>query len=146
MAEAYIFDALRTPRGKGKQGGALNQATPIHLAATALRALRERNQLDTSKVDDVVLGCVEPVGEQGADIARVAALYAPLYPVVQRVDIRTAEMIKYASNSVLATLISFSNEIGRLCSAVGDIDVAEVMRGVHEAAYLAFCDPPRAVR
>jgi acetyl-CoA C-acetyltransferase len=76
MADAYIFDALRTPRGKGKQGGALNQATPIHLAATALRALRDRNQLDTSKVDDVVLGCVEPVGEQGADIARVAALYA----------------------------------------------------------------------
>jgi acetyl-CoA C-acetyltransferase len=76
MAEAYIFDALRTPRGKGKQGGALNQATPIHLAATALRALAERNALDTSKVDDVVLGCVEPVGEQGADIARVAALYA----------------------------------------------------------------------
>ena len=76
MADAYIFDALRTPRGKGKQGGLLNQATPIHLAATALRALRERNNLDTSKVDDVVLGCVEPVGEQGADIARVAALYA----------------------------------------------------------------------
>ena len=76
MTEAYIFDALRTPRGKGKQGGALNQATPIYLAATALRALRDRNNLDTSKVDDVVLGCVEPVGEQGADIARVAALYA----------------------------------------------------------------------
>ena len=76
MTEAYIFDALRTPRGKGKQGGALNQTTPIYLAATALRALRERNQLDTSKVDDVVLGCVEPVGEQGADIARVATLYA----------------------------------------------------------------------
>ena len=76
MTEAFIFDALRTPRGKGKQGGALNQATPIHLAATALRALRDRNGLDTSKVDDVVLGCVEPVGEQGADIARVAALYA----------------------------------------------------------------------
>ena len=47
MAEAYIFDALRTPRGKGKQGGALNQATPIHLAATALRALRDRIDLDT---------------------------------------------------------------------------------------------------
>ena len=76
MTEAYIYDALRTPRGKGKQGGALNQATPIYLAATALRALRDRNGLDTSKVDDVVLGCVEPVGEQGADIARVAALYA----------------------------------------------------------------------
>ncbi len=76
MAEAYIYDAVRTPRGKGKQGGSLNQATPIHLAATVLRALRERNSLDTAYVDDVVLGCVEPVAEQGADIARVAALYA----------------------------------------------------------------------
>ncbi|MBK7766532.1 MAG: acetyl-CoA C-acetyltransferase [Sulfuritalea sp.] len=76
MAEALIFDALRTPRGRGRQGGSLNQVTPIYLAATALRALRERNALDTSKVDDVVLGCVEPVGEQGADIARIAALHA----------------------------------------------------------------------
>ena len=76
MADAYIFDAVRTPRGKGKQGGGLNQATPIHLAATVLRAIRERNGLDTGLVDDVVLGCVEPVAEQGADIARVAALYA----------------------------------------------------------------------
>ena len=76
MAEALIFDALRTPRGRGRQGGSLNQVTPIYLAATALRALRERNALDTSRVDDVVLGCVEPVGEQGADIARIAALHA----------------------------------------------------------------------
>ena len=76
MTEAFIYDALRTPSGRGKQGVGLNQATPIHLAATALRALRDRNSLDTSLVDDVVLGCVEPVAEQGADIARVAALYA----------------------------------------------------------------------
>ncbi|MBK8119980.1 MAG: acetyl-CoA C-acetyltransferase [Sulfuritalea sp.] len=76
MAEALIFDALRTPRGRGRQGGSLNQVTPIYLAATALRALRERNALDTSRVDDVVLGCVEPIGEQGADIARIAALHA----------------------------------------------------------------------
>ncbi len=76
MADAFVFDALRTPRGRGRQGGSLNQVTPIYLAATVLRALRERNALDTSLVDDVVLGCVEPVGEQGADIARIAALYA----------------------------------------------------------------------
>ena len=73
---AYIYDAVRTPRGKGKSGGSLNQTTPVYLAAHVLKSLRERNGLDTSKVDDVVLGCVEPVGEQGADIARVAALYA----------------------------------------------------------------------
>jgi acetyl-CoA C-acetyltransferase len=76
MTEAYIFDAVRTPRGKGRKDGALHGVTPIELAATALRALRDRNALDTALVDDVVLGCVEPVAEQGADIARVAALYA----------------------------------------------------------------------
>ncbi|MCW5729406.1 MAG: acetyl-CoA C-acetyltransferase [Alphaproteobacteria bacterium] len=76
MTEAFIFDAVRTPRGKGKSSGALHEVTPINLAVTALSAIRERNQLDTSLVDDVVLGCVEPVGEQGADIARVAVLAA----------------------------------------------------------------------
>ncbi|MGH8446793.1 MAG: acetyl-CoA C-acetyltransferase [Solimonas sp.] len=76
MTEAFIYDAVRTPRGKGKKDGSLHQVTPIELAATCLRALEARNQLDTSLVDDVVLGCVTPVGEQGADIARVAALYA----------------------------------------------------------------------
>ncbi len=76
MTEAYIYDAVRTPRGKGKQGGTLNQMTPVHLAAHVLKAIRERNGLDTAKVDDIILGCVEPVGEQGACIARVAALYA----------------------------------------------------------------------
>jgi acetyl-CoA C-acetyltransferase len=76
MTEAYIYDAVRTPRGRGKSSGSLNQTTPVYLAAHVLKSLRDRNGLDTSKVDDVVLGCVEPVGEQGADIARVAALYA----------------------------------------------------------------------
>jgi acetyl-CoA C-acetyltransferase len=76
MADAFIYDAVRTPRGKGKKDGSLHQVTPVHLVANVLWALRERNNLDTSKVDDVVLGCVTPVGEQGADIARTAVLYA----------------------------------------------------------------------
>ncbi|MGN7101140.1 acetyl-CoA C-acetyltransferase [Ralstonia holmesii] len=74
--EAYIYDAVRTPRGKGKKDGSLHGVTPLRLAAAALRAIRDRNQLDTSLVDDVVLGCVEPVGEQGACIGRVAVLSA----------------------------------------------------------------------
>ena len=74
--EAYIYDAVRTPRGKGKKDGSLHGVTPLRLAATALRAIRDRNQLDTALVDDVVLGCVEPVGEQGACIGRVAVLAA----------------------------------------------------------------------
>ena len=76
MAEAYIYDAVRTPRGKGKKDGALHEITALSLATQVLEQLRDRNGLDTSKVDDVVLGCVSPVGEQGADIARTAVLTA----------------------------------------------------------------------
>lgn len=76
MTQAYIYDAVRTPRGKGKKDGSLHQVTPVHLLGNLLHALQQRNQLDTALVDDVVLGCVTPVGEQGADIARTAVLYA----------------------------------------------------------------------
>jgi acetyl-CoA C-acetyltransferase len=76
MANAYIYDAVRTPRGKGKNTGALHEITALQLATQALRAIKDRNNLDTSKVDDVVLGCVSPVGEQGSDIARIAVLNA----------------------------------------------------------------------
>ena len=76
MADAYIYDHVRTPRGRGKADGALHEVTPIELSRQMLNALRERNNLDTSLVDDVVLGCVAPVGEQGANIARVAAIHA----------------------------------------------------------------------
>ena len=76
MTEAYIYDAVRTPRGKGKKSGSLHEITSLSLATQVLQAIRNRNELDTSKVDDVVLGCVSPVGEQGADIARVAVLNA----------------------------------------------------------------------
>lgn len=76
MTEALIYDTVRTPRGKGRKGGGLNSMTPISLASHVLKEIRDRNELDTSLVDDVILGCVEPVGEQGADIARVAVLNA----------------------------------------------------------------------
>ncbi len=76
MTAAYICDHVRTPRGRGKPSGALHAVTPIELATRALVALRDRNDLDTSSVDDVVLGCVSPVGEQGANIARAAVLNA----------------------------------------------------------------------
>ena len=76
MTDAYILDAVRTPRGRGRPDGSLHSITPVQLAAQTLAAIRDRNSLDTILVDDVVLGCVSPVGEQGADIARVAALVA----------------------------------------------------------------------
>lgn len=76
MTDAYIFDHVRSPRGKGRSSGALHATTPLELTAQVLRTLRDRNELDTRFVDDVVLGCVTPVGEQGANVARVGALYA----------------------------------------------------------------------
>ncbi len=76
MSEAYLYDHVRTPRGRGKKDGGLHQASPVWLLRTLLRALQSRHELDTALVDDVVLGCVTPVGEQGADIARTAVLDA----------------------------------------------------------------------
>ena len=76
MPEAFIYDHVRTPRGRGKADGALHEVTALRLAETALRALKDRNGLDTACVDDVILGCVDPVGEAGGDIARAAALVA----------------------------------------------------------------------
>ncbi|WP_417495662.1 acetyl-CoA C-acetyltransferase [Maricaulis sp.] len=75
MTEAYIYDAVRTPRGK-KKNGALNAITSLQLATQQLQAIRDRNGLDTALVDDVIMGCVSPVGEQGADIARSAVINA----------------------------------------------------------------------
>ncbi len=76
MSEAYIFDAVRTPRGKGKPDGALHEITPVQLGAQVLEAVRDRNELDTTLVDDVIYGCVMPVGEQGANVARTSVLMA----------------------------------------------------------------------
>lgn len=76
MTDAFVYDHVRTPRGRGKPDGALHEITPIQLGTQVLRALRDRNELDTALVDDVVFGCVAPIGEQGADIARVAVLNA----------------------------------------------------------------------
>src|SRR6185503_21215811 len=76
MADAFIYDHVRTPRGRGKADGSLHEVTALNLAAQTLEAIRTRNNLDPRQVDDVVLGCVDPVGEAGGDIARVAAIMA----------------------------------------------------------------------
>ncbi len=76
MSEAYIFDHVRTPRGRGKKDGSLHEVPAVRLSAKTLEAVRERNGLDTSTVDDVILGCVDPVGEAGSDIARAAVFEA----------------------------------------------------------------------
>ena len=76
MSEAYIIDAIRTPRGKGKKDGSLHAVKPISLLIGLLNELQNRHQFDTAAVDDIVLGCVTPIGDQGADIAKTAAIAA----------------------------------------------------------------------
>lgn len=107
MGQAFIYDHVRTPRGRGKPDGSLHPITPVQLAAQVLGAIRDRNELDTALVDDVVLGCVSPVGEQGADIARVAALvagYAESVPgqQINRFCASALEAINNASAQVMS--------------------------------------------
>ncbi len=112
MTDAYIYDAVRTPRGRGKSDGSLHEITPMDLAAQTLSALRDRNELDTSLVDDVILGCVMPVGEQGADIARIAALTADYDQTVAGVQINRfcasgLEAVNMAASKVMSGLSDF---------------------------------------
>jgi acetyl-CoA C-acetyltransferase len=107
MTEAYIYDHVRSPRGRGKAGGGLNAITPLNLCTQVLTALRDRNDLDTSLVDDVVFGCVSPVGEQGANVARVAAInanYAESVPgkQINRFCASGLEAVNSAASQIMA--------------------------------------------
>jgi len=107
MADAFIYDHVRTPRGRGKADGALHEVTALNLAAQALGAIRDRNQLDTGLVDDVVLGCVDPIGEAGGDIARAAALTAGYGDAVPGVQINRfcasgLDAVNFAAAQVMA--------------------------------------------
>jgi acetyl-CoA C-acetyltransferase len=112
MTEAFIYDAVRTPRGKRK-GGKLHEITALSMATQALEAIRDRSDLDTSKVDDVIVGCVTPVGEQGTDIARGAVLdanYAENVPGVQinRFCASGLEAVNMAAAKVMAGEADFA--------------------------------------
>ena len=87
MPEAFIYDHVRTPRGRGKADGSLHEVTALALATEPLKALKERNNLGENVVDDVILGVVDPVGEAGSDIARFAALKSGLGESVPGVQI-----------------------------------------------------------
>ncbi|WP_296580304.1 acetyl-CoA C-acetyltransferase [Xanthobacter sp.] len=107
MPDAYIFDHVRTPRGRGKPDGALHAATPVHLAATVLSALRDRTTLDTAAVSDIVMGVVMPIGEQGQCLPRIAALRAGYDDEVAGVQINRfcgsgLEAVNMASAKVMA--------------------------------------------
>jgi len=105
--ETLIYDHVRTPRGKGKPDGSLHEVTPVWLASRPLVALKERNQLDTAAIDDVVMGCVMPVGEQGGNIARMAVLQADFDQQVPALQINRycgsgLEAVAFAASKVMA--------------------------------------------
>lgn len=105
--EAYIYDAVRSPRGRGKPDGALHEVTPVALAAQLLRAVPDRTGIDSVQIEDVILGCVTPVGEQGADIARTAALMAGYHQEVPGVQVNRfcgsgLEAVNIAAAKVMA--------------------------------------------
>jgi len=107
MPEAFIYDHVRTPRGRGKPDGALHEVTTLSLATGALTAIRDRNGLDTALVEDVILGCVDPIGEAGGDIARAAALNADFPKEVPGVQINRfcasgLEAVNFAAAQVMA--------------------------------------------
>lgn len=107
MAQAFIYDHVRTPRGKGKPDGALHEITPVQLGAQVLEAVRDRNSLDTENVDDVIFGCVMPVGEQGANIARTAVLQADYAQTTSGVQVnRFCASALEATNMAAAKVIS----------------------------------------
>ncbi|WP_213308490.1 acetyl-CoA C-acetyltransferase [Paraburkholderia sacchari] len=107
MQQAFIYDHVRTPRGKGKPDGSLHEVTPVWLARAPLVALRERNALDTAALDEVVMGCVVPVGEQGGNIARMAVLDADYAHTVPALSINRAcgsglDAVAFAAAKVMA--------------------------------------------
>jgi acetyl-CoA C-acetyltransferase len=113
MTDAFIFDHVRTPRGRGRPDGSLHEISSVQLTAQVLRALAERNQLDTSLIDDVIMGCAQPVGEQGGNIARAAVLLAGYAQTVA------------------------GQQVHRFCaSALEAVNAAaaQIMTGQHEAA------------
>ena len=115
MQEAFIYDHVRTVRGKGKPDGALHEVTPTRLGEQVLRQLQSRNDLDTADVDDVVFGCVSPVGEQGADIARTCVLQADYAQTVAGVQVN-----RFCASGLEATNMAVSKVVsGEADMAIG---------------------------
>ncbi len=113
MTEAYIFDHVRTPRGKGRPDGALHTASPVDLLAQVLRALKDRNELDTALVEDVIAGCGSPIGEQGSAIGRSAVLAADYASVVPGQQVH-----RYCSSGLEAVNLAVAKVISGQCELV----------------------------
>jgi len=107
MADAFIFDHVRTPRGRGKKDGSLHEVTTNYLASSVLESIRDRNELDTKLVDDVVMGCVDPVKEAGGDITRTAILQAGYDDSVAGIQLNRycasgLDSVNFAASKILA--------------------------------------------
>ena len=141
MPDAFIYDHVRTPRGRGKVDGSLHEVTALNLASQALRAIKDRNHLDTALVDDVVMGVVDPVGEAAADIARTAALVAGYGNEVPGVQInRFCASGLDAVNFAAAQIMS-----GQQTMAVGDGVESMSRVGIGAAGGAWAVDPSIAV-
>ena len=115
MTECVIYDAVRTPRGKGKASGSLHTIPPIELATTVLKAIADRSDLPTDRIADVILGCVEPVKEQGGNIARIATLYAGYDQTVPGVQVN-----RFCASGLVATNMAAASVMaGQADFAVG---------------------------
>ena len=149
--EAFIFDAVRTPRGKGKASGALNEVKPVALLRTLLKSIQQRNALDTAQVDDVVLGCVTPVGDQGGNIARTAVLDADW-----DVDVTGLQINRFCSSGLEAVnLAAMYVHFQRVSAHIVGLTEREVewlehgREGLHAAAVAppspSWCPAPAAL-
>ena len=132
MAEAYIIDAVRTPRGIGKPGkGALSHLHPQHLAATVLKAIRERNNLNTADVDDIIWGTSSQRGKQGGDMGRMAALDAGFSTLASGVTLD-----RYCGSGITAVNLAAA----QIMSGMEDLVIAG---GTEMMSYTASSAPPR---
>ncbi len=149
MAEAYIFDAVRTPRGIGKEKGGLHIVRPVDLLGTALKALKQRNELDTKEVEDVVIGCVTQTGEQGTCIARFATLEAgydfraPGFTVnrfcgsgLQAVNLAAAQVAAGWADLMVAggvesmSRVKMGSDVGAMFDAATQMKIGSVPQGI----------------
>ena len=134
---AYIFDHVRTPRGRGRGDGSLHEITPIQLIAQSMIALRDRNALDTALVDDVILGCVSPIGEQGANLGRVAAIRAQYCESVPGQQVNRFCASALEAVNLGAALVKAGE--ARAVVAGGVESMSRVVMGSDGGAW--YCDP-----
>ena len=121
MAEAYIYDHVRTPRGKGRNNGSLHEVTAITLSTQVLQALEARNHLETGLVDDVITGVVSPVGEQGSDIARISVINAGWAETVAGVQVD-----RFCASGLTAVNMAAAKVMAGQADLMGEIVRAKV--------------------